>query len=50
MLKVLCKFFVDFDNLKANGYDLLGTVVTQGWKGYFKRLKGWDCEAILDFG
>lgn len=31
---------VEFDNLESNGYDLLGTVRTQGWEGYFELLKG----------
>lgn len=38
-LKVLCELLFDFDNLKENGYDLTGTVRTQGWEGYFERLK-----------
>ena len=31
---------VDVDNLKQNGYDLTKDIRTQGWEGYFERLKG----------
>lgn len=39
-LEVLCEMIVDFDNLKANGYDLIGDVKTLGWEKFFNRLKG----------
>ena len=31
---------VDVENLKENGYDLTEGIRTQGWEGYFERLKG----------
>ena len=31
---------VDFDTLKANGYDLFGNLIFQGWEYFFKSLKG----------
>lgn len=31
-LEVLCELFVEFDNMKENGIDLLTVVKFQGWK------------------
>lgn len=31
---------MDFENLKENGFDLIDGVNSQGWKGFFDRLKG----------
>lgn len=36
----MCELMVDFDNLKANGFYLYGTLRSQGWEGFFERLKG----------
>lgn len=39
-LKVLYKTFVDFKNLKDNGFDFYETLYFQGWKEFFERLTG----------
>lgn len=39
-LEVLCGMLVDFDNLKANGFDLIKWVKSQNWEGFSDRLKG----------
>lgn len=39
-LMVVCETIVDFQNLKDNGFDLIGTLTFQGWNVFFERLKG----------
>lgn len=31
---------VDFENLKANGFNLVGGVKAQRWEEFFNRIKG----------
>ena len=39
-LEVISELMVDFENLKANGFDLLPSVEFQGWGNFFDRLVG----------
>ena len=39
-LKVLCEMIIDFDNIKANGFDLTEGVKFQGWEEFFNHPKG----------
>lgn len=39
-LTVLSELRVDFENMRANGFDLWEEVVFQGWEYYFARLHG----------
>lgn len=38
-LEVLCELFVEFDNMKDNGVDLLTVVIFQGWERFFNHLQ-----------
>ena len=39
-ITVLCEPFIDFQNIKDNGFDLLADVTNQGWENYFNLLNG----------
>lgn len=39
-LDILCEIIVSFGNIKANGYNLIGYVKTEGCEKFFDRFKG----------